>query len=131
MAQLAARIDKGLELVDDLAVFIDGRADFRDDFRFIGQARGLQVEGHKLPVQSRVAGAMDHHPVIHIVDVVALHAVEDFYIFVGTGHLGFTRRFHGLREGLETAVVRNGDGLMAPLGRLFHGGGGGGQSVHG
>ena len=131
MAQLAARIDKGLELVDNLAVFIDSCTDFRDDFRFVGQARGLQIEGHKLPIQSRVAGSMDHHPVVHVVDIIALDAVEDFNVLVGTGHLGFARRFHGFGEGLETAVVRNGDGLMAPFGRLFDGGGGGGQAVHG
>ena len=48
---------------------------------------------------------MDGDAVVHIVDIVALAAVEDLDIF---------GRVHRVRERLRAAVVGNGDGLVPP-----------------
>ena len=50
--------------------------------------------------------AVDHHPVIDVVDEVSLHAVEDLDLVPGG--------VPGVREGLGHAVVRDGDGGVAP-----------------
>ena len=73
---------------------------------------------------------MHHDAVIHIVDIIALAAIEDFDVLVGARHLGLGGSLHGIGEGLGNAVVSDGDGLVAPGGGLLHHGGGVRQSVH-
>ena len=74
---------------------------------------------------------MNADPVIHIVDVIGLAAVEDFDVLLCPRHLGLGSSIHGVREGLKHAVVRNGNGLMSPRRSLFDSCGGVGQRIHG
>ena len=73
---------------------------------------------------------MDHDAVIHIIYIISLTAVEDLDILLGARHLGLACRLHGVGEGLGDAVVRDGDGPMAPGGGLLHRGGGIRQGIH-
>ena len=99
-------VDEGLEPVGDLAVFQHHGADLRNGLPVHLEARGLDVEAHELPVQGAVLGTVDHNPVVDVVDEVSLHAVEDLDLVPGG--------VPGVREGLGHAVVRDGDGRVAP-----------------
>ena len=48
---------------------------------------------------------MDHHPVVHIVDVIGLHTEE---------HLDLLGRVLGVGKGVGHAVIRDGDGRVSP-----------------
>ena len=124
------RIHKGLEPVDFLTVFQNDRADLDDPVGAGAEAGGFQVEGHKLLIEGHVLLAVDHDPVIHVVDVIALAAIEDLDIFIGSGHLCFGGGFHGIREGLGDSVVSDGNGPVSPGCCLLHGVGSDGQRVH-
>ena len=65
---------------------------------------------------------MDHHPVVNVVDEIALDAVQNFDLI--------PRGVPGVRKGLGHAVVRDGDGGMAPADGLLDHGLGVRQSVH-
>ena len=99
-------VDEGLEPIRNLTVFQHHGADLRNGLPVHLEARGLDVEAHELPVQGAVLRAVDHHPVIDVVDKVALHAIEDLDL-VPSG-------VPSVREGLGHAVVRDGDGGMSP-----------------
>ena len=90
----------------DLAVLQHHGADLGDGLPVHLEARGLDVKAHELPVQGAVLVAVDHHPVVDVVDEVALHAVEDLDLVPGG--------VPGVREGLGHAVVRDGDGRDGP-----------------
>ena len=104
--QMPLGVHKGLEPFGDLAVFQHHGADLGDGLPLHLEAGGLDVKAHELPVQRAVLSAVDRHPVVQIVDEVALHAVEELDLVPGG--------VPGVREGLGHAVVRDGDGRVAP-----------------
>ena len=73
---------------------------------------------------------MDHDPVVHIVYIISFTAVEYLDVVLRTRHLGLGGGLHGVGEGLGAAVVRDGDGPVAPGGCLLDGGSRIGQGVH-
>ncbi len=88
--QRPTRIHKGLEPVGDLAVFQHHGADLRDGVFVHIQACGLNVKADDLVCKGLVLAAVYHHPIVQVVDKIALHAVKYFY---------FTVRFMpGIRE---------------------------------
>ena len=108
-------VDEGVEPLGDLAVHQADGADL-DDVALLGlQARGLDVEGHELPL---------HGHVHRVGQQIALHPVEGLDAG-GLGGLG------GLGEGLHVAVVRDGQGLVAPAGGGLEGLGQVREPVHG
>ena len=116
------RVHEGLEGPRDPAVHDPDRADLGDAVVLGVQTRGLDVEADKIRVQRAVRLAEEGGHVVRIVDVVALKAVDDLYaVLVG--------RVPEIRERLRHAVVRDGDGLVAPAGRGLYGRRGVGQRV--
>ena len=109
--QAAVGVYKGLEPLGNLAVFQHHRADFRNGLPIHLQAGGFNIEADELIVQSAVSPAMDGDAVIHVVDEVSLHAVEDLDLVPGG--------MPGVREGLGHAVIRDGNGGMAPADSLL------------
>ncbi len=127
------RVHKGLEPIQLLPIFQNHRADLDNPVRPGGQSRGFQIEGHKFLIEGHIFFAMDHDPVVHVVDIIPFAAVQDLDGLVGARHLGGLLPLHTVQrvgKGLAAAVVRNGDGLVAPGGGLLDGGGGVGQGVH-
>ena len=121
---------KGLEPVQLFAVLHDNGADLYDPVICRAQARGFQVEGHILVAKANILLSVDHNTVIHIINIVPFYTVEDLDVLVGSGNLCLGGGLHGIREGLCHAVVRNGNGLVAPGRSLLDGGCGIGQSIH-
>ena len=109
--QAAVGVHEGLEPLRDLAVLHHHGADLRNSLPVHFQASGLNIEADELVVQGLVLSAVDHHPVIQVVNEIALHAVKDFDFI--------PRSVPGVREGLGAAVVRDGDGGMAPADGLL------------
>ena len=128
--QLPVWVYKGLEPVQFFPTPHQHSADLDDPVILRAETCGLQIKGHIGFVKSHVPIPMDHNAVVHIVDVVPFHTVENFDILIGAGYLRLGGSLHGIREGLGYAVVRNGNGPMAPGGSLLHGGGGIRQSIH-
>lgn len=126
-----AGIDQEVELVHHLAAAEDGGADLGDLLLGGLEACGLQVEGHELPLQRDVLFAMDDDPVVHIIDIICLTAVEHLDGLVRSRHLVLSGRLHGVGERLQHAMVCDGNGPVAPPGRLGHRGTWIGQCVHG
>ncbi len=104
-------VHEGLEALGNLSVPEDHRADLRDGLPVHPEARGLDVEADDLPVQGDVLGPVDGDPVVHVVDEIALHPVEDLDLVPGG--------VPGVGEGLGHAVVRDGDGGVAPADGLL------------
>ena len=109
--QTAVGVHKGLEPLRDLTVFQHHRTDLRDGLPVHFQSGGLDVKADEFVIQAAVLGAVDYHPVVNIVDKIALHAVKDFYFI--------PRGMPGVWEGLGHAVVRDGDGGMTPADGLL------------
>ena len=109
--QAAVGVYKGLEPFADLAVFQHHRADLRDGLPVHLQAGGFNIEADELVVQAAVSPAVNGDAVVHVVDEVALHAVEDLDLVPGG--------MPGVREGLGHAVIRDGNGGMAPADGLL------------
>ena len=110
--QHAPRGGEGVEGIGNLPVFQHHCADLDDDLVLLVQAGGLNVEADDLAVEGGVCLPVDRHPVVHVVDVVGLHAEED---------LDFLGRVLGVGEGVGHPVVGDGDGRVAPgLGPLDH-----------
>ena len=103
--QDAAGGDKGVEPVGDLPVFQHYGANLDDDLVLPVQPCGLDVEADDLLVKGLFCFPVDHYSVIHVVDVVRLHAVQDLDIFGGVPRI---------REGLGHPVIGDGDGPVAP-----------------
>ncbi|CDC69074.1 unknown [Oscillibacter sp. CAG:155] len=110
--QAAVGVDKGLEPLADLSIAQHNGADLRDSLPVHLEAGGLDVKAHELPVQRAVQIAVDHHPVVDVVDEVPLHTVEELDLVPGG--------VPGVREGLGHAVVRDGDGRVAPADGGLH-----------
>ena len=104
-AQDAARGHKGVEAVGDLPVFQHHSTDLDDDLILLVQAGGLDVKADDLIRKKGVCLPVDHHPVIHVVDVIGLHAKE---------HLDLLGRVLGVWKGVGHAVVCDGDGPVSP-----------------
>ena len=109
--QTAVWVHKGLEPLADLAVAQHHRADLRDGLPVHLQSGGLDVETDELSVQRTVQPAVDGHAVVDVVDEIPLDAIEDLDLVPS----GMPR----VREGLGHAVVRDGDGGMAPADGLL------------
>ena len=103
--QAAIGVDEGLETLGDFTVFQHHGADLGDGLPIHLQAGGLDIEADDLIGKILILPAMDHDAVVHIVDEVALHAVEDLNSLVVVPRIG---------EGLRHAVVGDGDGGVAP-----------------
>ena len=110
--QPPAGVHEGLERLGDLSVLQHHRADLRDGLPRHLQARRLNVEAHDLVVKVLILRAVYGDPVVQIVDVVPLHAVQ--YLDLP---LGCVPR---LGERLHRAMVGNGDGRVSPCRRLLH-----------
>ena len=123
--------NKGLEGVQHLAALHHDRADLDDDVVLGGKPGRLQIERHILSVEIGLAVAVNHNAVVHVVDVVALAAVEDLDVLVRTRDLGLGGGLHCIGERLRAAVVGDGDGAVTPRRRLLDGGSRLGQRVHG
>ena len=77
------------------------------------QAGRLDIEGDKLRVERQRALPVHGKRAVHVVDEVALFTVDDL-------HAVFLRRLPHIRKRLRHAVIRHGDGRMAPIGRARH-----------
>ncbi len=106
--------DKALEPVNLLPAPHEDGTDFDNGIGFGGKTGGFQIEGHKLPGKGKILTAMNHDTVVYIIDIVALAAVDDLKGFAGTGDFGLGGGFHGIGEGLGTAVIRDGKGTVPP-----------------
>ena len=100
------RLDKGIVPLPDLPVFQHHGTDLRDIVPVAVQSGGLNVEAHDLVVQRGIRLAVNHHPVVHVIDIVRLHAVEDFDFVPGGVPCVW--------EGLGDAVVGDGNRLVSP-----------------
>ena len=110
------RVDKGVVLIHHFPVLEHHGADLGDDVPFSAQTSGLDVEADDLGVYGQRTVPVHHHSVVHVVDEVAFHAVDDLDFVPGsTGRV---------RECLGDAVVGDGDGLVPPgdgaLDRVLH-----------
>ena len=103
-------IDKGLKAALDFAVLHNHRADFRDTLSVWVKARRFNVEGAERVVKARLlVAAVDGQLIIHIVYVVALNAVYDFYAAAFS-------RLPNFGKGLRNAVVRHRNCGVSPFG---------------
>ena len=118
----ALGVDKGLERVDDLAVFQNDRTDLGDGIVRDLQTRCFNVETADLSRKIAVLRAVHTDTVVDVVEKIALTAVKEFY-FTLAG-------VPGVREALRYAVIRDGDGGHPPLDRALDDRGGVGQRVH-
>ena len=116
------RVDERVKLRLNLAAGEEHRADLRHAVRVQVQAGRLDIEGNKLRVERQVALPVHGERAVHVVDEVALLAVDDL-------HAVFLRRLPHIRERLRHAVIRHGDGRVAPVGRAGHEVGGVGDGV--
>ena len=102
------RVHKLRKAVHNLSALQFHRADL-DDFVFSRrETGGLNVKDHKAVVERPFAGRDDEF--LQVIDQIALDAVDDFRIVLPV----IGNRVPGLREGLQIAVVRDGDRLHAP-----------------
>ena len=118
----ALGVDKGLERVDDLAVFQNDRTDLGDGIVRDLQTRCFNVETADLSRKIAVLRAVHTDTVVDVVEKIALTAVKEFY-FTLAG-------VPSVREALRYAVIRDGDGGHPPLDRALDDRGGVGQRVH-
>ena len=116
------RVDKGVKLRLDLAAGKEHRADLSHAIRIEVQAGRLNVKGDELRIKRQRALPVHGERAVHVVDEVALLAVDDL-------HAVFLRRLPHIRERLRHAVIRHGDGRVAPVGRAGHEVGGVGDGV--
>ena len=116
------RVDERVKLRLDLAVGEEHRANLRHAVRVQVQAGRLDIEGNKLRIERQVALPVHGERAVHVVDEIALLAVDDL-------HAVFLRRLPHIRERLRHAVIRHGDGRVAPVGRAGHEVGGVGDGV--
>ena len=118
----ALGVDKGLERVDDLAVFQNDRTDLGDGIVRDLQTRCFNVETADLSRKIAVLRAVHTDTVVDVVEKIALTSVKEFY-FTLAG-------VPSVREALRYAVIRDGDGGHPPLDRALDDRGGVGQRVH-
>ncbi len=111
----AAGVHERLERIDDLPVAQDNGADLRDLVVLSRKARGLKVEGDELAVQRQACRTVDGDAVVHVIDIIALAAIEDLDVLIRPRHL-VLRGIQGSRERRGNAVVRDGNGAVAPAG---------------
>ena len=116
------RVDERVKLRLDLAAGEEHRADLRHAVRVQVQAGRLDIEGDKLRVERQVALPVHGERAVYVVDEIALLAVDDL-------HAVFLRRLPHIRERLRHAVIRHGNGRVAPVGRAGHEVGGVGDGV--
>ena len=117
------RIGKGLKAVGDLSMVQNHRADLSDPVLPGLQAGGLQIEADDGAVQVLVQVTVESEPLVHVVDIVGLHAQDGLDLVPGG--------VEGVRERLGHPVVGDGDGRMPPLDGTLDHFLGVGQSVHG
>ena len=105
------------------------RANLGNHIPAVVQTGGFNVKADDFLCKVLLLVTMNHHPVVHVVDVVGLHTVKYLNVLGGMPRV---------REGLGNTVVSNGNGPMAPALRpLDHVlvrprlGGNLGQGVHG
>ena len=102
----ASRIDEGVVLIHHFPVLEYHGADLGDDVPFPAQTGSLDVEADDLSVYGQRTVPVHHHSVVHVVDKVPFHAVDDFDLVSGsTGCIG---------ERLGDTVIGDGDGLVPP-----------------
>ena len=106
-------VHKGVEHLFDFAAGEDDRADLGHAVVHGVQAGGLNIKGHKFRVQGQLALAHDGAVAVHVVYIVTFQTVNDLDAVL------FSRLPH-VREGLGHAVVGDGDGGHAPVGRPFY-----------
>ena len=116
------RVDERVKLRFDLAAGEEHRADLRHAVRVQVQAGRLNVKGDELRIERQVALPVHGERAVHVVDEIALLTVDDL-------HAVFLRRLPHVRECLRHAVIRHGDGRVAPVGRAGHEVGGVGDGV--
>ena len=102
------RVDKGVELTDDLAAGEDHRADLGHTVVRGVETGGLDIKGDKFRVERQLALADDGAVAVHVVEEIALDAVDDLDVVLLSG-------LPHIREGLRHTVVRHGDGGHAPV----------------
>ena len=111
-----SRIDKGVVLIDHHTLLQYHSTDFGNPLPPAVQSGGLDVKADDFRVQRQVTVAVDHHAVIHIIDIISFHAVDHFDLIAC--------RAGRVREGLGNAVVGDGNGGMppgdGPLHRVLH-----------
>ena len=117
-----AGIDERLKALRHDASLHAHRADLGDAVNVAVQAGRFDIKADKIGIEREIALPVDGEKVVHIVDIVPLHAVNDLDAALGP-------RVPELRERLCDAVVRHGDGAVAPAGRRFHRGGRVGERV--
>ena len=116
------RVDERVKLRFDLAAGEEHRADFRHAVCVQMQAGRLNVKGDELRIERQVALPVHGERAVHVVDKVALLAVDDL-------HAVFLRRLPHIRERLRHTVIRHGNGRMPPVSRAGHEVGGVGDGV--
>ena len=116
------RVDERVKLRLHLAAGKEHRADLRHAVCVQVQAGRLDVEGDELRIQRQIALPVHGERAVHVVDKVALLAVDDL-------HAVFLRRLPHIRERLRHTVIRHGNGRMPPVSRACHEVGGVGDGV--
>ena len=133
-SQQPLRVHQSLETIHFLPVFQNNRAYFRNAVINGRKTCCLQIKGNIFPVERNVGLSTDNDTVIHIVHIITFAAVEDLDYILRPGHLWAAapglHRVQCVREGLDTAVVGDGNGLMPPGCRLLDGRFGAGKGIH-
>ena len=102
------RVHKLRKAIHNLSARQFHRADLDDSVFPRGKPGGLNVKDHKTVVERLLAGRDDKF--LQIIHQIALDAVDDFRIVLSV--IGDS--VPGLREGLQIAVIGDGDCLHAP-----------------
>ena len=117
-----AGVNEGVERFFNLASCINNRAYLGHAVEACVEAGGLNIEGHHFVVHISVAAAVNGKTSVHVVDKIALAAVDDLnaVLFAGLPHIG---------ECLQNAVVCDGYGRVSPICRALNYSGWVGQSI--
>ena len=115
-------VNEGVKRFFYLASGIDNSSYFGHAVGACVEAGGLNIEGHHFVVHISVAAAVNGKTSVHVVDKIALAAVDDLnaVLFAGLPHIG---------ECLQNAVVCDGYGRVSPICRALYHGSRIGQSV--
>ena len=107
---VALRVDEGVEHLLYLRAGEDDGTDLGHAVVHRVEAGRLYIEGDKLRIERELALADDGAVAVHVVYEIALLAVDDLdaVLLAGLPHI---------REGLSDAVIGDGDGGHAPIGR--------------
>ncbi len=116
------RINESAESVCDLSFFYPHGSDLDDPVGHGAETCGLDIK-HHIGIVKGLVTAVFHQPLL-VIHQITFYSVKDLEVVV------FIQRMAGVGEGLDTAVVRDGDGghppFLCPFDDILHVG----DSVH-